>query len=185
MMPLELTSVYATLANSGKRNDPTTVMKIEDKIGKTVYAHLPKNEQVVDTKYAFLISSILSDNNARLETFGNVLTISRPAAVKTGTTDNYKDSWTIGYTPSLAIGVWIGNNDGGTMEQVAGSIGAAPIWRALMEKFLQASEVEQFDQPEDVVSEYICKSAGLKIKKATSSAILEYFVRGTEPVQYC
>ena len=71
------------------------------------------------------------------------------------------------------------------MEQVAGSIGAAPIWRALMEKFLQASEVEQFDQPEDVVSEYICKSAGLKIKKATSSAILEYFVRGTEPVQYC
>lgn len=183
--PLDLTEVYATFANGGVRNTSTTIAKIENKIGELVYVHIPEKQQVLDPKYAFLVSSILSDNNARSEVFGNILNISRPAAVKTGTTENYKDSWTVGYTPSLVIGVWIGNNDGTVMERIAGSIGAAPIWKALMEKFLAGTPIEQFVAPAGIVSESICRENGLRVKGATASAQLEYFVGGTEPTQYC
>jgi len=172
---VELTNVYATLSNSGLKNDPTTILEIEDKSGKSIYKYTPKQDRVADEKDVFLISSILSDNKARSEMFGNALTISRPAAVKTGTTEDYKDAWTLGYTPSLAVGVWVGNNFGEPMDRVAGSLGAAPIWKLLMENFLQGTPVEEFIPPYGVVK---LNCLG-NLKEASSSA--EYFVKGTEP----
>ncbi|MCR4305925.1 MAG: PBP1A family penicillin-binding protein, partial [Candidatus Daviesbacteria bacterium] len=132
---LELTNAYATFANKGFYNEPTFILDIKDKLGNRIYTYQPAPRQAVDEKYTFLISSILSDNRTRAEVFGTALNISRTAAVKTGTAEDFKDAWTMGYTPGLTIGVWIGNNFGEPMDGVAGSLGAAPIWKGLMERY--------------------------------------------------
>jgi membrane peptidoglycan carboxypeptidase len=183
----ELTDVYATFANKGWYNPITLVTKIVDKDGHTVYQYKPKPKHVLDTGVAFLISSILSDNKARAEEFGNVLNISRTAAVKTGTTEDFKDALTLGYTPQIAVGVWVGNNYNTPMDTIAGSLGAAPIWKALMEKFLAGTPVEAFKQPDGVQKLYVCRSNGYLVRNnyATSSAMAEYFLDGTGPTRYC
>lgn len=177
---LELTNFYATLANQGLRNDTTAILEIKDKKDEVIYKYQPKNELIADKGNAFLISSILSDNKTRSEVFGNTLTVSRPAAVKTGTTEDYKDAWTLGYTPSLVVGVWVGNNFGDRMDNIAGSLGAAPIWRSLIEQFSKGTPVENFTQPDNIVKASGCFGAG---KEATISGIIEYFVKGTESEQ--
>lgn len=182
---LELTSAYAVLANNGYKNSPTTILEIKDKMGGLIYQYTPTPDKVIDEKYTFLISSILSDNKARAEVFGNSLTISRPAAVKTGTTEDYKDAWTVGYTPSLAIGVWVGNNYGEPMDRVAGSLGAAPIWKSLMEKFLEGTPKETFNAPDGVISAPSCKGIGIPPQVSTASGGLDFFIQGTEPKVRC
>ena len=140
------------------------------------------------------ISSILSDNRARADTFGGALTLSRPAAVKTGTTDDYRDALTIGYTPSLVVGAWVGNNDRTPMDSVAGSLGAAPIWRQIMEYFLRGTTVEQFRKPAPIIQQLVCaqniqptQTEGDEntTQTATPSAYMEYFLPGTAPSQPC
>ncbi|OGE31879.1 hypothetical protein A2631_02015 [Candidatus Daviesbacteria bacterium RIFCSPHIGHO2_01_FULL_44_29] len=182
---LEMTNAYATLANRGVFNPPSTILEIKDKMDKKIFTFEEQPKKVIDPEYPFLISSILSDNSIRTEVFGQSLDISRPAAVKTGTSENYKDSLTLGYTPSLTIGVWVGNNDGTSMDRVAGSLGAAPIWRKLMEKFLEGTPVEKFELPANIVSKPVCRSNGLLAKESTSAAYLEYFAEGTDPVKTC
>lgn len=183
----ELTNVYATFANEGTQYPITTILEIDDKNGQKIYNYTPTPQQVISPEVSFLITSILSDNVARAEEFGSALTISRPAAVKTGTAEDYRDALTLGYTPSLAVGVWVGNNDNTPMDQIAGSLGAAPIWRSLMETILQGTPIEKFQKPPTIVSAYICRNNGLLLHNstATSSALLEYFLPGTEPRQYC
>lgn len=182
---IELTNAYSTIANSGMKNDPTLILEIRDKKEKLLYSYKPKNEKVVSDQYTFLISSILSDNKARAEMFGKALSISRPAAVKTGTTENYKDALTIGYTPDLTVGVWVGNTDNSQMDQIAGSLGAAPIWRDLMEQFSKGQDIAKFEKPQGVVEASICSSNGFLSREATSSAYKEYFAKGSEPRKYC
>lgn len=173
--PIELTNFYATLANYGKKNDPTLITEITDKNNEVIYRYSPKNEQIIEPQYAYLITSILSDNKARSEEFGNLLTINRTAAVKTGTTNDYKDSWTLGYTPDLAIGVWVGNNDNTPMDNIAGSLGAAPIWRDLMTEFMSGLPDEGFAMPPGVVEVSLCGQT------ASESARMEFFTQGTQP----
>lgn len=184
---LELTNAYAVFANNGLRNNLTSILEITDRKGQFIYEYQPEPVSVIDGKYAFLISSILSDNKIRAEQFGTALNISRPAAVKTGTTEDFKDAWTIGYTPSLVVGVWLGNNFNQPMDGIAGSLGAAPIWRQLIETFLEGTAVEQFTPPEGIVRA-VCgfnvpprKATREGILKETSSSAEEYFVKGTEP----
>lgn len=180
---LEMTNAYAIFANYGKKGEPTLILEISDKKGNIIYQHESEQEQVVDEKDAFLISSILSDNKTRSEVFGTTLNLSRTAAVKTGTTEDFKDAWTIGYTPSLVVGVWVGNNLNQPMDGIAGSLGAAPIWRELMEKFLSGTPMENFEPPEGIVKIGPCGQDSKKT--ATSSAGLEYFIQGTEPAKSC
>ncbi len=196
---IEMTSAFGTFANSGIRAEPFTIVEIRDKKGNAIYTHNVSEKEVVDENVAFLISSILSDNNARAEVFGNALTISRPAAVKTGTTENYRDSLTVGYTPSLVVGVWIGNNDNAQMDGVAGSLGAAPIWRLIMENILAGTPIEKFNPTSGVVTTSVCEQVIKKEtptpapdkpeeKKEDNPTIItrqEYFLRGTEPKEGC
>lgn len=178
---LELTNAYATFADQGMYHPPTDILEIHDKYGRLVDTNKNEGQQVMDGGTAFLISSILSDNKARAEEFGNALTIPRPAAVKTGTTDNFRDALTIGYTPSLVVGAWVGNNDNAPMDNVAGSLGAAPIWRSLMGKFLANTPVEQFTPPPDIVQTAVCAQfASTKSPRAATTSS-EYFLSGTEP----
>ncbi len=173
---LEMTNVYATFAREGKWQEAVAIRSIQDKLNHKIYQNNPSSRQAVSKGEAFLISSILSDNRARTEVFGNLLTISRPAAVKTGTSEGYRDALTLGYTPSLAIGVWVGDNDYKPMDNIAGSLGAAPIWKSLMEKFLENKPIEIFVPPAEVIAISICIPS-----IATPSSTMEYFIIGTEP----
>lgn len=183
--PLELTDAYATFANGGTYHKPILVLRVTDKRNKVIFEEKPEGQRAINDNVAFLIWSILSDNSARSETFGGALTISRKAAVKTGTTEDYRDAWTIGYTPQIAVGVWVGNNDNSPMDAVAGSLGAAPVWRQLMERYLTSLPVEVIDRPDSITERRICRNNGLLAEEATSSAILEYFISGTEPTGTC
>lgn len=182
---VEMAGAYSIFANQGRYTKPVAITKIEDKYGQTIYEHRPDFKQVIPAQVAYQISSFLSDNSARQEVFGNTLTINRTAAVKTGTTDDYRDAWTLGYTPSLVVGVWVGNSDYKPMDSVAGSLGAAPIWKSLMTKFSEGKADEKFEIPEGMVKLAICSNNGLKVQEATTSAYTEYYIPGTEPSGFC
>jgi len=153
---LELTGAYAVFANQGVRENLKTIIKIEDSSGKII-EETPKNSkkiQALDEQIAYEITNILSDNESRKATFGAhspLESYSRPLAAKTGTTDDYRDAWTLGYTPSLVCGVWVGNNNNRPMSQGAAGVRvAAPIWRTFMNKALQGTKVEQFNRPKGI-----------------------------------
>lgn len=149
---LDLTSAYGVMANQGTSMGTASVTKVVDGSGKTLYERKPQGKSVVDPGAAYMITDILSDNRARVIGFGanSPLNFPRPAAVKTGTTNDYKDNWTLGYTPSLVVGVWVGNNDGTPMQGISGVQGAAPIWNSIMQKLLAGTPIERFDQPKNV-----------------------------------
>lgn len=182
---LDLTSAYSVFANNGTRVTPTTILSISDKNNNVIYSTTPDTQKIIDEPVVYLISNILSDKNTRREEFGNLLDTDINAAVKTGTSENYRDSLTVGYTPSLVVGVWVGNNNNAPMDNIAGSLGAAPIWKSLIEQFGPQMGPVSFTQPSGITEELVCKSNGLKSPIATSSAIKEYFISGTEPTQNC
>lgn len=134
--PLELTSVYATLANGGGRVPPASILKVERTNGDVLYEYTPPAaEQVLDPRVAFLISDILDDDDARAPAMGrdNPLALPFPAAAKTGTTNDFRDNWTVGYTTDLVVGVWTGNTDNSEMIDISGLTGAAPLWSDYMQ----------------------------------------------------
>ncbi len=136
---LDLTSAYHTLASAGQYLPPQLVLSMSDALQRPVYMEAPPPaQQVIQPATAFLISDILSDNEARTPAFGaqSFLQLSRPAAVKTGTTTDWRDNWTIGYTRYLVAGVWAGNSDGRPMRSSSGVTGAAPLWHDFMELVL-------------------------------------------------
>nr|MBC7245205.1 PBP1A family penicillin-binding protein [Chloroflexota bacterium] len=185
---LELTSAYAVFANGGQRVLPTPILRIEDSAGRLiVQASEEAGAQILDPRHAYLITSILSDKEARIPTFGrnNPLELSRPAAVKTGTTDDYRDAWTIGYTPDLVTGVWVGNSNQKPMKGVYGSRGAAPIWHDFMEEVLRDTPVHDFVMPEGMETAEICPVSGKLHTDKCPSARKEIFLAGTAPKEPC
>ena len=163
---LELTGAYAVFANQGVRVPPTPFLKITDPTGKVLYdlnANPPKGTRVVDPRYAYQITSILSDANARAPAFGTggVLKLTRPAAVKTGTTNDWRDNWTLGYTPDLVTGVWVGNSNNSEMEHISGVTGAGPLWHNFMERVLAGTPVHDFLIPPGMVRIQVCNESGL------------------------
>ena len=150
---LEHTNAYSAFARDGKMSPIVSVLRIEDKNGKIIEESKPEERQVLDSRVARMINSVLSDNSARAYIFGerNSLTLgNRPVAAKTGTTNDYRDAWTVGYTPSIVTGVWVGNSNNEKMKGVAdGSVLAAPIWNAFMSRVLGDTPIESFKTPED------------------------------------
>lgn len=183
----EMTNTYATFANAGSHTTTTTISSITDKNNRQIYQHKPKFTQAISPQTAYIMSSILSDNTARSELFGSSLNLNneRVAAVKTGTTEDYRDAWTIGYTPSIAVGVWIGNNDNSQMSRVAGSSGAAPIWKSLMQDILLNTPLEQFTVPLGITTRTICRSNGALAQTSGTNTLTEYFKPGTLPTTTC
>ncbi len=182
---IEMTNAYAAFANRGILNEYTLFTEVRNKNGQIIFQHEQDPRIVLPESIAFLISSILSDDKVRQDTFGSSLTLSRQAAVKTGTTENYRDALTIGYTPQIVVGAWVGNSDNTPMDSVAGSLGAAPIWRQIMESYLVRKPILTFARPSNVIEELICSENGLKAEYATSSAYPEFFLRGTAPTKDC
>jgi 1A family penicillin-binding protein len=151
---LDLTGAYATFANLGVRVPHTPILEVARGDGEVVWRHEPAGEQVIRPQHAFLLTSILSDNAARAPAFGanSPLTLpGRPVAAKTGTTNDFRDNLTLGYTPELAVGVWVGNFDNAPMHNVTGITGAAPIWNEFMRRALEGQPPTNFPVPPGIV----------------------------------
>lgn len=183
---LDLTSAYGVFAASGQLYPPYAIEKVIDKDGKTLFERKKvSGKRVLSAEVAFLISHILLDSNARKEVFGprSYLVVSgKTVSVKTGTTDDIKDNWTIGYTPSVVVGVWVGNNDNSPMNSklASGVTGAAPIWNRIISQTLGDKQDEIITQPQGVIALQIdAFGGGLPYKDSPTRS--EYFIKGTEP----
>ena len=169
----EMTSAFSVFANGGKKVPPVAILKIVDFEGKVIYEYQPPQaEQVIRPEHAFLISSILSDNDARAPMFGrnSMLNLPFQVAAKTGTTNDFRDNWTLGYTPDLVTGVWVGNADYTPMVNTTGLTGAAPIWSSFMQfavPIVSNNTPTPFTIPPGIVEMVVCS------------------VSGTEPSQWC
>ena len=186
---VELTAAYAAFANEGKRVEPRAILKITDSGQQTTDGGsdiaVSSPSSAVSPQIAYLITSILSDDIARIPAFGedSVLNLSRPAAAKTGTTTDFRDNWTLGYTPDLALGVWAGNANNAPMYRVTGVTGAGPIWHDFMEEALRGIPEKNFARPDGIVETEICDASGLLPTENCPRVRREIFIKGTEPKQ--
>jgi membrane peptidoglycan carboxypeptidase len=181
---LDLTDAYASFDTGGIHHDPVAILRVVDSSGKVLYDWQPTaGRRAVSPQVAYLITNILSDNAARMPEFGDnsPLLLDRPAAAKTGTTTDFHDNWTAGYTPDLAVGVWVGNADNTPMVDVSGISGAAPIWHDFMETALRKVPPGNFQVPSGMVHETICPGTGLPPDAACPRRQDEVFIAGTEP----
>ncbi len=154
--PLELTSAYGVFANAGVRNPYISILKIENTRGEILEETTPQPEQVISEEITNKISSILSDNVARTPLYGSnspLYFADRPVAAKTGTTNDYRDAWIIGYTPNLVVGAWAGNNDNSPIAKKIAGLVIAPMWKAFMDEALKKLPREYFTEPEPPLEE--------------------------------
>ena len=170
---LDMATAYGVLANEGSKVNLNPILKVIDANGNVIDQKTVENNQVIDPGIAYIVSDILSDNNARSWEFGTNSPLFIPdqtVAVKTGTTDNVRDNWTIGYTPSRVVAVWVGNNNNTPMNPnlVSGITGAAPIWHSIMVNLLKGQKNTKFTIPGDIYSQN-CQGR------------VEYFIKGTSP----
>jgi len=163
---LELTNAFATMGNYGRRYNPVAITRIMDHNGNLVFENPQQpGEQVLRAEHAYLMASILSDNQARSAAFGanSVLKLPFDAAVKTGTTNDFRDNWTVGFSPDLAVGVWVGNPDYTPMQNTSGLTGAAPIWSTVMQAAVQeitGGNPTRFSPPAGIVEQTVCEVSG-------------------------
>jgi membrane peptidoglycan carboxypeptidase len=168
---LDFTSAYSTFANYGVRNPPFGIWRITDQTGKTLYQYTPAGEQVISPQLAYMITSVLSDNRSRQDDFGfcNPLYLetyadcragqqARPAAAKTGTTQDFRDDLTMGYTMDYTMGVWVGNTDDSPTDEKSGIVGAAPVWNASMLAAEEGRPYQDFPVPPGMERDTYCSS---------------------------
>jgi penicillin-binding protein 1C len=188
---LDMTAAYSVFANGGKKVPPVAILKIVDFQGNTVYEYQPPadgGEQVIRPEHAFLISSILSDNQARSWMFGpnSLLNLPFQVAAKTGTTNDFRDNWTMGYTPNLVTGVWVGNADYTPMVNTTGLTGAAPIWSSFMQfavPIVSNYNPTPFTIPPGITDRIICITSGAEPSQwCQGGQRNEYFASGQLPL---
>lgn len=174
----DMATVYGTLANRGHRVDLNPVLKITDYTGRLLYEKTQVSAtKILAAEIAFILSDILADNRARVQAFGpnSALVIpGKTVPVKTGTTNEKRDNWTLGYTEDFVVGVWVGNNDNSPMDPylTSGVTGAAPVWNQIMTYLLRNKPDQPLIPPTNIVN-LPCMGGS------------EYFVRGTEPKNGC
>ncbi len=180
----EMTNAYAAFADGGNVRQNTTLHEIQDKFSKSIYEHKSEAKQGISSQGAYLISSILSDQNARSFMFGSSLSVAdKTVAVKTGTTDDNRDAWAIGYTSSVAIGVWVGNNDNDTMVS-GGADMAGPIWREVMQAAIGNGD-PRFSRPDGIVERNVCYGTGGLAAGAGTNTYSEVFLISALPAASC
>ncbi len=203
----DMTYAYSVFANLGEMRgrpippdqrrpgfrtlDPTLILRVEDRNGNILWEYGQGNTfnsvSVVEPSLTYLINDILSDDVARRPSVGpnSALLLDRPAAVKTGTTNDFRDNWTIGYTPELVTGVWVGNTDNSPMVEMPAIVGAAPIWGAVMEYaslYLDLPPVG-WQRPPDIIEMTVCQVSGM-LPTPYCPTRQEIFRQGTEPTAY-
>lgn len=191
VMMTDMATAFGVFANQGYRIDLHPILKITDREGKVIEEYKPPKspifgKKVLPSEVSFIISDILADNTARTPAFGpnSALKIDKQrVSVKTGTTNDYRDNWTIGYTPSYVVAVWVGNNDHTPMSGiVSGITGAAPIWNKIMTKLLDGKKPEIPQKPPNVYGKYVCSGTG-QVAAGNNSGCptrYEYLIKGME-----
>jgi penicillin-binding protein 1C len=184
----ELAEAYAALARSGRYQRARTIIRMTGKDGKEV--PVPDPERAVDVlspAAAFIITHILSDRDARVPAFGysSPLNLPFPCAAKTGTSKDYRDNWTIGYTVRHTVGVWVGNFDGKPMHDVSGITGCGPLFRDIMLLLNAKNPPPPFAEPRGLLRRSICPLSGLLARASCPGRMDEIFVSGTEPREVC
>ncbi len=201
---LDLTYAYSVFANNGvmagepvppsrlrpgfRQLDPVAILLVTDRDGKVLKQFKqPQTREVLSPQLAYLMQDMMSDNNARAAAFGlnSPLKLSRPAGVKTGTTNDFRDDWIIGYTPQIVAGVWCGNTDYEPMGRIPASRAVGPIWHDFMEKVHENLPVMEFKRPPGIIEAYVCPLSGLVPTEHCPSQVKEIFIAGTEPTQPC
>lgn len=181
---LDLVEAYSTLSDGGKRTMPSGISKVLDNRDENIYRVTRQKKEVLDPRVAYMTTSILSDTKARQKVFGygNKLEIKgHTVAAKTGTTDSYADSWTVGYTPEITVGVWMGNNDRSKMGQISGIEGAAYVWHDIMEGTIKDKPDIAFQKPANLSEVWVNPWTFSKAPRDGSPYVLEYFLPGKEP----
>ncbi|MHB9032093.1 MAG: penicillin-binding protein 1C [Anaerolineae bacterium] len=184
---IQLTAAYGAFANGGYRVTPYIIERVEARDGSILYqAPVPARERVLDPRIAFLVNDILSDSSARAPAFGTNSALEMPfsAAVKTGTTTEWRDNWTVGYTIQMVVGVWIGNADNQPMVNVSGVTGAAPVWNAVMRAAHQTPP-PTFTPPNGLVQVYVCSLSGQLPNEACPHVRSEWFLEENQPLTEC
>jgi len=152
---LDIVSAYGIFATEGKKVPPVGILKIKDLKGNIIEENKKNPKRILDIQTTRLINDILSDNEARAPIFGQRSILyfkDYQVAVKTGTTQEFRDGWTIGYTPSIVVGVWVGNNNNSSMAKEPGIVLAGPIWNEFMLKVLPLYPKESFQKPEEIIT---------------------------------
>ena len=192
---LDMTAGYATFANGGESVRPQLVMKIHEPGGRLIYHFEPEKRRVLTPEVAWLMTDILKDTTQpdRSYVFGNWTNIGRPAALKTGTTDNMKDVYSVGFTPQIVTGVWMGNSDGDPMSSrdLTSAMGPGQLWRDFMMAAHVGVEVQDWPRPPGIVQAAVAVApgafggygSGLLPSKTSPSTTNEWFVRGTAPTR--
>ena len=191
---IEMAEAYGVFANSGYKIALHPILKVSDSDGKVLQQYKPVQSPLLGKKVlpdgvSYIISHILADNGARSASFGSSSPLfikGHTVSVKTGTTNDYRDNWTIGYTPSFVVTTWVGNNDNKPLHGVVSGItGAAPIWHQIMAGLLEGKPTETLSKPDNVVGATICSSSGLLPQAPGSPYVcptrFEYFIKGTIP----
>lgn len=185
---LDHVSGYGTFATEGIHHQETGILKVTDSSGNILEQYQDKSSQVMDPQAAYEIDNVLSDNSARTSVFGanSPMTISgRTVAAKTGTTQNFRDGWTLGFTPSLVAGVWAGNNDGTLLKNGSdGVVVAAPIWHDFMVKALGNTPNQDFPVPDGIQTVTVDALTGLLPTQYTPSTKQDIFASYAVPTQY-
>ncbi|MHB0856504.1 MAG: transglycosylase domain-containing protein [Anaerolineae bacterium] len=202
--PLDMAYAFSVFANGGtmlgesvpaerlrpgyRQLDPVAILKVTSARGDVLYEYEePQRRQVIRPEVAFLITDILSDNQARTPAFGagsKMVLKDRPAAVKTGTTNDFFDAWTVGFTPQHVVAVWVGNTQYKEMKDADGSRVAAPIWQGVMEALHEDLPVESFQRPPDIETAVVDALSGKLPTDYSAARIQEIFIKGTVPTEH-
>lgn len=183
---IDHTAAYGVLANEGKRVKKTSILKVISKTGEVLEEYKEESTQVLDPQAVYQVVNIMSDNNARAWVFGTNSPLqlgNRPVAAKTGTTQEFRDGWTLGFTPSLVAGVWVGNNNNTPMRRDA-VVTAAPIWNQFMREALAGTPIEQFNRPDGIRNITVDAVSGLLPTQYTPQTVSEVFADYNAPTQY-
>ena len=185
MTLLELTSAYGVFANHGVRLEPTAILMITDSTGRVLYSNDAVPHQAIKPDTAYLITNLLRGVIER-GTAWKARELGRPAAGKTGTTNDYHDAWFIGYTPGITAGVWVGYDDHRSIgPRETGARAALPIWLDFMKKAHRDTEPEDFTVPDGIIFKQIDPRTGLLSTENCAQSIRDAFLPGTEPRKYC
>ena len=180
----EMTNAYAAFANNGNVRENTTIHEIKNKFNKTIFTHSSKAKEGVSAAGAYLLTNILADQNARSYMFGSSLNVpGKTVAVKTGTTDDNRDAWAIGYTPDITIGVWVGNNNNEMMTS-GGADMAGPIWRKTMQSAIGTNS-PSFTRPGGVIERNVCYGTGGLAQNRSENTYSEVFLTNALPKNSC
>lgn len=199
---VELTYAYGVMANGGamagvraegsdasvggRNPDPAVILRVQDAADRVVYAFEPGERAVLSPQLAYLMVNVLSDEAARWVSLGrsNPLEVGRPAGAMIGVTADHRDNWTIGFVPSLAVGVWVGNTEGGSLQGVGLANGAAPLWNAVLRYAARDLPRAGWGMPPGMSQVDVCDPSGMLPTEYCPTIVQEIFIQGTEPTHY-